>query len=452
MSSYTNFKYHNAAVKVSLTKQDFFSFFVLILIVIAGFFLLNFSIPSFFISKKIYFLNFVFEFSPISGLFSIMVFYIFFIGIFSTWKFLINNQSNFLFFNLVLFFFSNLAAFNAGNLLTFYFFFELTSIPILYFIFVFGKRYRKSKASNLYLAFTLFGSSCMFFAIYFELNYQTFSLNPIFSILLLTIAFLVKLPIFPFYSWLPEAHVESPTIGSLFLAGISLKLGGYGFYKFVLPKLEYFSISIFGFTNLLIVVLILSLLFSSVAAISVHDFKKIVAYSSIAHMSLFTLNLLISQNILKIGGILGMISHSLTACSLFFIAGILYDKMATRNYLYMSGIIAYMPILGFFLICNIFFNISFPGSLAFVSEILIFFSLGKYSLILLILFLILNFFVAIFSFKLIKVLFLGNISVYSKFKVKDLSRKDFFILFLLMVPQIYFGLFPDVLQVILIIN
>jgi NADH-quinone oxidoreductase subunit M len=378
-----------------------------------------------------------------------MVFYVFFLGVFSTWKLLVNNISLSLYFNLFIFLIGNLAAFNAGNLLTFYFFFELTSIPILYFLFIFGKRNRKTKAAQLYLSFTLLGSVSMFLALLLE--YSNFdSANSILSIIFLSIAFLIKLPVFPFYLWLPEAHVESPTIGSIFLAGISLKLGGFGVYKFLLPKLDSINFSGYQFLNLLIFLLLISMLFSAISALVVHDLKKIIAYSSISHMSLFMINLILISDLAKIGGLLGMVAHSLTACSLFFLAGIIYDKMHTRNSLYMSGISIFMPLFTLFLLFNVLSNVSFPGTLAFVSEIIILFSISKYSIFLLLICLILSFIVALFSFKLIKIFYFGNLSVYSKFKIKDINRREFFVLLLFAIPQFIFGFFPELINILVI--
>lgn len=429
----------------SFTKQDYLAFIMLSLL----FFVIipitfKLIIPGLFFSKTIQFLGFYFEINSISSLFVLMTIFVFFLGVISNWAYFSQNLNILLIFNLIGFLISNILAFLSNNLLTFYFFFELTSIPILYLLFFYGKRNRKSKAAQMYLSFTLLGSILLFAVILLE-NSTIISqnLNLSVSIVFLIIAFFIKLPIFPFYLWLPEAHVESPTAGSVFLAGISLKLGGFGLFKFLLPKLNssFISINI----SYIFFILICSLLVSSIAALVVHDFKKIVAYSSIAHMSLFTFNLFLYSEINKIGSILGMIAHSLTACSLFIIAGIIYDKFKTRNSLYFSGLITFMPMCGFFLLANILANISFPGTLSFVSEIIIFQSVAMYSIYFLILLLLFNSLVSIFSFKLIKVFFFGNVSSYTKFKFKDISRKDFYILSYFLIPQLFFGFFPNLI-------
>lgn len=141
-------------------------------------------------------------------------------------------------------------------------------------------------------------------------------------------------------------------------------------------------------------------------------------------MGLFALNLILINSVSKIGSIVGMLAHSLTACTLFFIAGIVYDKTKSRNTLYLSGLITFMPLCSSFLLINILANISFPGSLAFVSELIIYYSVLKLSPLILIIYISLSLLIAAFSFKLIKLFYFGNVSNYSNFKIKDLNRRE----------------------------
>lgn len=198
--------------------------------------------------------------------------------------------------------------------------------------------------------------------------------------------------------------------------------------------------------NILLIISILiffSIFTSSIAAIVVHDLKKIIAYSSISHMGLFAFNLFLANSSFNTGSLIGMIAHSFTAAALFFIAGIIYDKTKSRNTLYLSGLVTFMPVCSGFLLLNTLANISFPGTLAFVSEIIIFTSIGNFSITLLFAYAFLSILIAGFSFKLIKLFYFGNISIYSKFKLKDITRREFIILAYITLPQFFLGFFPN---------
>lgn len=436
----SNFKISQKTTQSVLTNQDWLSIFLILILFLFVFPITAFIlVPALYCSKIYMFLSFTFEVNSLSSVFSILTIFIFYIGILANWNLLISKFSFKLNFNLFIFLISNICAFCSSTVFTFYFFFELTTLPILYFLTQLGKRNRKTKATQLFLVFTLLGSVCMFSVVF--LDSFNAKVNPLLVICLLTIAFFIKLPVFPFYIWLPEAHVESPTIGSIFLAGISLKLGGFGIYRFLVPLLENFEYQN-SYLILTSTLIFFSIFFSSIAALAVHDFKKIIAYSSISHMGLFSLNLILVSAISKIGSIVGMVAHSLTACALFFIAGIIYDKTKSRNTLYLSGLTTFMPVCSSFLLINILANISFPGSFAFVSELIIYYSILKLSPFILAIYILLSLFIAAFSFKLIKLFYFGNISSYSKFKITDLNRKEFVILLYLTVPQFYFGIFP----------
>lgn len=182
------------------------------------------------------------------------------------------------------------------------------------------------------------------------------------------LAFASKVPIMPFHLWLPEAHVEAPTAGSVLLAGILLKLGTYGFIRFSLPLFPYAS---FFFTPFVYSVAIISVIYSSFTALRQTDFKRIIAYTSIAHMNLVILGIF-SFNVIGLeGAILQSLSHGFVASALFLIIGVLYDRYQTRIVQYYGGLASVMPIyISIFLFFTI-ANISFPGTSSFVGEFLI---------------------------------------------------------------------------------
>jgi NADH:ubiquinone oxidoreductase subunit 4 (subunit M) len=181
------------------------------------------------------------------------------------------------------------------------------------------------------------------------------------------LSFLIKLPIFPFHLWLPEAHVEASTIGSVFLASILLKLGGFGILKFILPLLPFASMY---YTPLIEVLSCLGFFYCTISALRQTDLKKIIAYSSIVHMHLVLFSLF-SFNIKGLlGSILLMVSHGLTSAGLFFCLGALYERFQTRNIFYIRHVCIYMPLFTTFFFFFILSNISFPGTINFLSEFL----------------------------------------------------------------------------------
>ena len=182
------------------------------------------------------------------------------------------------------------------------------------------------------------------------------------------LAFASKVPMIPVHLWLPEAHVEAPTAGSVILAGVLLKLGTYGFLRFSLPL---FPKASFFFTPLVYTIAVVGIVYASFTAIRQTDFKRIIAYTSIAHMNLVVLGIF-SFNVIGLeGAVLQSLSHGFIASGLFLVIGVVYDRYRTRIVQYYGGLTTVMPI---YVIIFLFFtvaNISFPGTSSFVGEFLI---------------------------------------------------------------------------------
>jgi proton-translocating NADH-quinone oxidoreductase chain M len=278
--------------------------------------------------------------------------------------------------------FAILGTFLSLDLLLFFIFFEIILIPMVFIIGIWGSTLRKVRAMYLFLLYTAFGSIFILFAIFliilekqstnfFYLFYNTLPFVKDKQIILwfsLVLGLAVKIPMFPVHIWLPEAHVEAPTEGSIVLASLLLKLGGYGFFRTVLPLCPqatlYYLPIIYSFC-------LFGILFCSLIALRQNDLKKIIAYSSVAHMNLIVLGIF-SINIQGIqGSILMMMGHAFCSSGLFFLIGCLYDRHKNRLLNYYGGLVQSMPGFAFIFFFYSLTNFSFPGTSNFVGEILI---------------------------------------------------------------------------------
>ena len=270
--------------------------------------------------------------------------------------------------------------FSVLDLILFYIFFESILMPMMLIIGIWGSRERKINAAYQFFLYTLFGSVFFLLAIlsiYFETGTSDIPvlLTLDFSFerqLILWLAFFasfaIKIPMIPVHTWLPEAHVEAPTAGSVILAGVLLKLGGYGFLRFSIPMFPEASIYFKPFVYLLSVI---AIIYVSLTTLRQIDLKKIIAYSSVAHMAYVTLGIFSFDLPAVEGSILLMLSHGLVSSALFMCVGIIYDRHKTRIIKYYSGLIQVMPIF-----ITIFFiftlaNLSFPTTFGFIGEFLV---------------------------------------------------------------------------------
>ncbi|MDC0233292.1 NADH-quinone oxidoreductase subunit M [Pelagibacteraceae bacterium] len=267
--------------------------------------------------------------------------------------------------------------FASVDILLFYIFFEVVLIPMYLIIGIWGGE-RRIYASFKFFLYTLLGSVLMLIAIiviyrltgsmsiealqgnYFAKDIQIYLWIAFFA------SFAVKIPMWPFHTWLPDAHVEAPTAGSVILAGVLLKMGGYGFIRFSLGMLpeasEYFS-------PLIMTLSIVAVVYTSLVALAQTDIKKLIAYSSVAHMGLVTIGIFIVNSQGLEGAMIQMISHGVVSGALFLCVGVIYDRMHTRNINFYGGLVNRMPIYSTVFMIFMLGSVGLPGTSGFVGEI-----------------------------------------------------------------------------------
>lgn len=245
----------------------------------------------------------------------------------------------------------------------------------------------------------------------------------------------------PFHIWLPEVHVEAPTVGSMLLASLLLKLGGYGVVRICLGI---FPAEFSSLMTVVVPLLLVSLVLSALTATIQTDTKKIVAYSSIAHMSVALLGLANSTEWGYIGTVISMFAHSLTAPALFFLVGCLYDRYATRNVMYFGGLARLMPLFSSLFFFFVLSNTSFPGFLNFVGEVNVIYGFMYYdqqswAACLALMFGIVA--VAAYNFLLLARLSWGNLKVTALINHVDLVPAELSFLWVVMGLLVYWGLY-----------
>lgn len=289
--------------------------------------------------------------------------------------------------------FSSLVVFTTLDLFIFYMFFESVLMPMFIMIGVWGSDLRgRIKASYYFFLYTLLGSTLMLLAIilifietgttsFLVLLETDFSCKKQLILWLFTfLGFAVKIPMLPIHIWLPEAHVEAPTEGSVILASLLLKLGGYGFIRVSLPMFPYGSEY---FTPVVAVCAVLGVIYGSLTTLRQVDLKKIIAYSSVAHMNLVVLGIFSITHIGLQGALFLMLAHGIVSGALFFIVGIAYDRYHTRCIEYYGGLTQIMPLFSFFFLFFLLANMSFPGTCNFVGELLLLIGIMQKNILLL---------------------------------------------------------------------
>ena len=337
------------------------------------------------------------------------------------------------------------------DLVIFYLFFEAGLIPMFLIIGIWGGP-RKVYSAFKFFLFTLLGSVLMLvavIAIYWitgttDVNeiYQTKIPTEYQYLLWLAFfsSFAVKLPMWPLHTWLPDAHVEAPTAGSVILAAILLKMGGYGFLRF---SVGMFPIASEYFVPLIFALSVIAIFYTSLVALMQEDMKKLIAYSSVAHMGFVTLGIFTFNKQGVEGSILQMISHGLISAALFLSVGVLYDRIHSRLINSYGGIINILPKYSFILMVFVLAALGLPGTSSFVGEFLVL--VGAFKI---------NFLVAIlastgvvlsaaYMLWLYKRVVFGKLEKNDLKNMKDINVSESVILFTLGGLIVFFGFYPD---------
>ena len=354
-----------------------------------------------------------------------------------------------------------LGTFLALDIFLFYVFWELMLLPLYFIIGIWGGQRRIYAAIKLFV-FTMFGSLLMLVAVlWLAISFDTFNIlelyeatsNPeahgvmewgreqLWLFAFFALAFAIKVPMFPFHTWLPDAHVEAPTAGSVILAGVLLKMGTYGFVRFAMPL---FPDATHTFTPVICTLAVIGIIYGALVAMVQPDVKKLVAYSSVSHLGYVMLGLFALNAQGVQGGILQMVNHGLSTGALFRMVGMIYERRHTRIKDF-GGIAKVMPVYSCFFMLITFSSVGLPGLNGFIGEMLIL--LGAFEspemrvfAILAALGVILG---AVYMLWMVRRVFFGPVVHEENKKLKDLNIREGFILSAIMVFVVWIGVYPS---------
>ena len=350
-----------------------------------------------------------------------------------------------------------LGVFVSLDMILFYFFWEAMLIPMYFIIGIWGGP-RKIYATIKFFIFTMVGSVLMLvaiLAIYFinfaQTGEYTFDLLKLMDLnlpvgmqvlpfLAFALAFAIKVPVFPLHTWLPDAHVEAPTAGSVVLAAVLLKMGTYGFVRFCLPL---FPGAVDQFTTLFAVLAVIGIIYGAMVALVQPDVKKLVAYSSVSHLGFVVLGIfaLNAQGIQ--GGIIQMVNHGLSTGALFLVVGMIYERRHTREIAEFGGLAKVMPVYATFFMIIMLSSAALPGLNGFIGEFLILVGAFKFSKLFAAFAATGMILTAVYLLRMYQRVFFGELKNEKNKDLKDLSIREILILTPIVVMFVWIGVFPN---------
>ena len=344
-----------------------------------------------------------------------------------------------------------IGVFTSLDLFLFYIFFEGTLVPMFLIIGIWGGANR-IYASYKFFLYTLLGSVLMLLAMLWmahetgttsipELKKYAFdpAVQPILWLAFFA-SFAVKMPMWPVHTWLPDAHVQAPTAGSVILAGILLKLGGYGFILFNLPMFPQASQM---FAPFVFTVSVIAIVYTSLVAFRQTDMKKLIAYSSVAHMGFVTLGIFAGNDTGVQGAVFQMLSHGLISSALFLCVGVIYDRMHTREIAFYGGLTARMPWYAAIFLMFTMANVGLPGTSGFIGEVLTMTGAYQVSTWAALIAASGVIFSAVYALTLFRNVMYGEITNPALKTITDIDKRELLIFVPLIVGTIWLGLYPN---------
>ena len=343
-----------------------------------------------------------------------------------------------------------IGVFSALDTILYYVFWEAMLIPMFLVIGIWGGPNRVYATIKFFL-YTLLGSLLMLVAfIYLYHQTDSFAVTDYYQLPLTLpvqiliffaffMAFAVKIPMWPVHTWLPDAHVEAPTGGSVVLAAIMLKLGAYSFLRFAMPIAPDASHYLSGF---MITLSLISIVYIAFVALAQKDMKKLIAYSSISHMGFVTLGMFIFNPLGLEGAIVQMISHGFISAAMFLCVGVLYDRVHSREISAYGGVVNTMPTFAAFAVLFAMANCGLPGTAGFVGEFLVILGSMQVNFWYAFLAALTLIFGAAYTLWMVKRVFYGEVANSNVAELKDLNKREFLILGVLALLVLGFGLYP----------
>jgi NADH-quinone oxidoreductase subunit M len=376
------------------------------------------------------------------------------IAILSTWTAVTEKVKGFMMFFLLLEV-GMLGVFLAQDLVLFYIFWEFTLVPMYFLIGMWGGARRIYAAVKFFL-FTMAGSVLMLLAILF-MGWQagtfsvpalmaareTFAAAQVWLFIAFAVAFAIKVPMFPLHTWLPDAHVEAPTAGSVILAGVLLKMGAYGFLRFNLPLFPKVAVAA---APIIAILAVIGIIYGALVAYAQKDVKKLVAYSSVSHLGFVMLGIFALNQQAVSGAILQMVNHGLSTGGLFLVVGMLYERRHTREMSAFGGLWKVVPVMATLMLIITLSSAGLPGLNGFVGEFSIlvgsfnsltlnnvwFAGVAALGVIL----------AAVYLFSMFEKVFLGPVTHDENRSLKDLNWREIAILVPLLLVILWIGLYP----------
>jgi NADH-quinone oxidoreductase subunit M len=393
----------------------------------------------------------------LDGLSTVMLLLTFFLGTLSvlcSWN-EIKQRTGFYYFNLLWTLAGISGVFIALDLFLFYFFWEVMLIPMYFLIAIWGDSRRRYAAYKFFI-FTQAGGLLMLIAIlalyfihgaqtgiysydYFDLiNTQLEPSTAKWIMMGFMIAFVIKLPMVPLHNWLPDAHSEAPTAGSLILAGLLLKTGAYGIIRFVLPMFPQAATDIAWWAMLFGVI---GIVYGAMLAFAQTDIKRLVAYTSVSHMGFVLLGIFAYNEIAMQGVVMQMVTHGISTGALFVLAGMLKERLHTRDIAQMGGLWTSMPAMGGVAMLFTMASLGLPVLGNFIAEFLILMGTFLVNIPLTVIATLGLVFSALYSLRLVQKVFLGTPA--TQHPMKDLSAREFIIMAALSISIVLLGLYPQ---------